>query len=69
LTKEGAEDDGKGGKKRVQRSRKNKMHKKYSTNFISLIVKFMLVVTILEGYFILCYFESGKFLSVAKNLI
>lgn len=45
------------------------MHKKYSSNFISLIIKFMLVVTILEGYFILCYFESGKFLSVAKDLI
>jgi len=45
------------------------MHKKYSTNFISLIVKFLLVVTVLEGYFVLCYFQSGSFLSVAKNLI
>jgi hypothetical protein len=63
-----AEEDGK-GKKRPQRSRKNKMHKKYSTNFISLIIKFLVVVTILEGYFVLCYFESGNFLSVAKNLI
>lgn len=66
------DEDGKNGggqKKQRQRSRKNKMHKKYSTNFISLIVKFLLVVTVLEGYFILCYFQSGKFLSVAKNLI
>jgi hypothetical protein len=45
------------------------MHKKYSTNFISLIIKFLLVVTVLEGYFILCYFQSGNFLSIAKNLI
>lgn len=68
--KDGEDGDGKGGqKKQRQRSRKNKMHKKYSTNFISLIIKFLLVVTILEGYFVLCYFESGKFLSVAKNLI
>jgi len=67
--KEGEEVDGKGQKKTRQRSRKNKMHKKYSTNFISLIVKFLLVVSILEGYFVLCYFESGKFLSIAKNLI
>jgi hypothetical protein len=51
------EDDGKGGgKKQKQRSRKNKMHKKYSTNFISLIIKFLLVVTVLEGYFVLSYF-------------
>jgi hypothetical protein len=53
------DEDGKNGggqKKQRQRSRKNKMHKKYSTNFISLIVKFLLVVTVLEGYFILCYF-------------
>jgi hypothetical protein len=67
---EGSDEEGKGGqKKQRNRSRKNKMHKKYSTNFISLIVKFMFVVTILEGYFVLCYFQSGKFLSIAKNLI
>ena len=45
------------------------MHKKFSTNFISLIVKFLVVITILEGYFLLCYFLSGKFLFVANNLI
>ena len=68
--KDGEEGDGKGGQKKTrQRSRKNKMHKKYSTNFISLIIKFLLVVSILEGYFILCYFESGNFLYIAKNLI
>ena len=53
------DEDGKaegGPKKQRARARKNKMHKKYSTNFISLIVKFLLVVTVLEGYFILCYF-------------
>lgn len=61
-------EEGKQKKGRV-RSRKNKMHKKYSTNFISLIIKFLFVVTILEGYFVLCYFESGNFLQIAKNLI
>jgi hypothetical protein len=45
------------------------MHKKYSTNFIALILKFLVVVTVLEGYFVLCYFQSGSFLSIAKNLI
>lgn len=69
LAKEEGEDGLNGGKKQRQRSRKNKMHKKYSTNFISLIFKFLFVVTILEGYFILCFFVSGNFLSIAKNLI
>lgn len=45
------------------------MHKAYSSNFISLIVKFLLVVTILEGYFVLCYFQAGNFLSIAKSII
>lgn len=31
------------------------MHKKFSTNFISLIVKFLVVLAVLEGYFILSY--------------
>lgn len=62
--------DGSGGEKKSrQRSRKNKMHKKYSTNFLTLIIQFLAVVTILEGYFILCYFLSGNFLSIAKSLI
>jgi len=56
-------------KKGKQRSRKNKMHKKFSTNFISLIVKFLIVLTVLEGYFLLSYFLSGSFLTVANNLI
>ena len=71
--KEGEEEGtpGLGGKQKKgrQRSRKNKMHKKFSTNFISLIVKFLVVITVLEGYFILCYFESTKFLSTANNII
>ena len=66
VAKDGEEGDGKGGpKKQRQRSRKNKMHKKYSTNFISLIVKFLLVVTVLEGYFVLCYLEAGNVLQIA----
>lgn len=55
--------------KKRQRMRKNKMHKKFSTNFISLLVKFLLVITVLEGYFVLCYFLSGKFLVIANDII
>ena len=56
-------------KKTKVRSRKNKMHKRYSTNFVSLILKFAVVVAILEGYFMLCFFQSGSFLTVANDLI
>jgi len=66
--KEAGEDD-KGPKKARRQSKRGKNHKKYSTNFISLIVKFLLVVTVLEGYFVLCFLESGSFLNVAKSLI
>ena len=52
--KEEGYEGGKGHKKR-QRSRKNKMHKKFSTNFIALIIKFLLVLTVLEGYFLYSY--------------
>ena len=45
------------------------MHKKFSTNFLSLIIKFLVVVTVLEGYFLLNYFLSGEFLKVANNII
>jgi hypothetical protein len=45
------------------------MHKKFSTNFISLIIKFMVVLTVLEGYFLLCYFQSLNFLSLANSVI
>lgn len=55
--------------KQRQRSRKNKMHKKFSTNFISLLVKFLIVLTVLEGYFLLCYLRSISFLSIINNLI
>ena len=58
------------GKKRAgQRHRKNKMHKKYSTNFLTLMVKFLVVVAVLEGYFLFCYFQSISFLHIANNLI
>lgn len=52
-----------------QRSRKNKMHKKFSTNFISLLIKFLFVLTVLEGYFLLCYLRSISFLSIINDLI
>jgi hypothetical protein len=54
--KDGEEDPTKQKKNQRQRGRKNKMHKKFSTNFLSLIIKFMVVLTVLEGYFLLCYF-------------
>ena len=56
----------KGGR---QRSRKKNMHKKFSTNFISLIIKFLVVVTVLEGYFLLCFLETKSFLTTANSLI
>ena len=40
---------------KVKKTRKGKMHKKYSTNFLALIIKFLLVLTVLEGYFVLNY--------------
>jgi hypothetical protein len=69
--KEGEEADGNSAikAKKGRRSRKNKMHKKFSTNFITLLIKFLLVLTILEGYFILCYFLSGSFVTLANDLI
>lgn len=73
--KEGEEGDtlgqgtGKVKKGQRQRSRKNKMHKKFSTNFISLLVKFLIVLTVLEGYFLLCYLRSGDFLRIINDLI
>ena len=54
---------------KVKKSRKGKMHKKYSNNFIALILKFLVVLTILEGYFVLIFVQSGDFLDVALNLI
>mmetsp|Transcript_20230 Transcript_20230/g.14931 ORF Transcript_20230/g.14931 Transcript_20230/m.14931 type:complete len:97 (+) Transcript_20230:211-501(+) len=45
------------------------MHKKFSTNFISLIVKFLVVLAILEGYFLICYFQAEKFLGVANDVV
>ena len=56
-------------KKMRQRSRKKTLHKKFSTNFISLIVKFLVVVTILEGYFLLSFFMSDKFLGTVNSII
>ena len=52
-----------------QKRRKNKMHKKYSSNFLSLIIKFIVVLTVLEGYFLLSYFMSLSFLSKINDLI
>jgi hypothetical protein len=53
----------------VKKSRKGKMHKNYSNNFLVLFLKFFVVLTILEGYFVLIFVQSGDFLDVALNLI
>jgi len=45
------------------------MHKKFSTNFITLLVKFLVVLTVLEGYFLLCYLRSGNFLFIINNVV
>ena len=52
-----------------KRRGKNKMHKKYSSNFLTLIIQVFVVLTILEGYFLLSYFLSLKFLAEIKDLI
>lgn len=56
------------GKKNRSRRKKN-TPKKFSTNFIALILKFVIVVSVLEGYFLYCYFSSGTFLSTVNALI
>jgi len=42
--------------------RKGKKHRKYSTNYIKLILKFLGVIAFLEGYFLYQYFRSDNFL-------
>ena len=54
---------------KVKKSRKGKMHKNYTNNFLVLFLKFFVVLTILEGYFVLIFVQSGDFLDVALNLI
>lgn len=63
------EEEDKGPKKARRQSKRGNNHKKYNTNFIGLIVKFLLVVTVLEGYFVLCFLEADDFLNVAKSLV
>ncbi len=45
------------------------MHKGFTSNFIALFLKFIVVLSILEGYFLFSFFSSKAFLSVAINLI
>ncbi len=46
-----------------------KKFKPYSTNIFSLLLKFTFFVAILEGYFMLSYFKSDSFLTLALDLI
>lgn len=62
-------EDGLPEEHKVKKTRKSKMHKNYSTSYIALILKFLVVLTILEGYFVLIYVQSGDFLNIALNLI
>lgn len=50
-------------------SRKNKKLKKYSTNYIVLIIKFLTVISFLESYFLYQYFRSDAFLQKTLDLI
>ncbi len=51
------------------KSGKSRISKGYTTNIISLIVKFLLIISILEGYFLFSYFWSKSFLTISINLI
>ena len=50
-------------------TRKSKKHKKYSTNYLLLLLKFLVFITILEGYFLYQYFQSDNFLGVSLRMI
>lgn len=50
-------------------TRKNKKLKKYSTNYIVLLIKFFVFITLLESYFLYQYFQSDNFLSRSLNMI
>ena len=50
-------------------SRKNKKLKKYSTNYIMLLLKFFVVITFLESYFLYQYFQSDNFLQRSLDMI
>ena len=57
------------GQRRYRVSRKHRKHKKYSTNIIMLTLKFCCVLTILQGYFLLTYFQSESFLKTSMGLV
>ncbi len=61
--------EGMDSKIKKRRSRKNKMHKKFSTNLITLSLKFLVVLALLLGYFLYSYIQSSQFLDVAIDLI
>lgn len=50
-------------------TRKNKKHKKYSTNYFLLFLRLLVFVAILESYFLYQYFRSDKFLVTSINMI
>jgi hypothetical protein len=49
--------------------RKNKKLKKYSTNYLMLLIKFSFVIAFLESYFLYQYFSSDKFLVRSLSMI
>jgi hypothetical protein len=49
--------------------RKNKKLKKYSTNYLMLLVQFFLVISFLESYFLYQYFQSDNFLVRSLSMI
>lgn len=49
--------------------RKNKKLKKYSTNYLMLLIKFSFVIAFLESYFLYQYFSSDSFLVRSLSMI
>lgn len=54
--------------KKNRKSRKSKKWKQLNNNIMSTIVKFIVFITIVEGYYLANYLLSQKFLNEVKSL-
>ena len=55
--------------KGIKKKNKGKKWKKLNTNFGSTLLKFLLFICIIEGYFLVMYLLSYKFLNEVQDLI
>lgn len=54
--------------KRIRKKSKGKKLKELNTDFVSTLLKFLLFICIIEGYFLANYLLSSKFLSEVRDL-